>query len=479
MTGNHYEVLGIAEDASPEEIKRAWARGVREHTPDRDPEGNRRLNEARAALLDPDLREAYDRDLHMSPVERDLRARLDGAREAGETGAVVDLLKELLALEPESATLRNQLGVALLEAERWDEGAKVLGGLVARPEGDVALYWGNYGAAQREAARALQPNDFHRPGALAESRRAFGRALELDPENRDLAMGLSLTLLTGEDFEGAIAVAERGVSSDGQDDYEDYELLAHLVMLYARLGRHPNVIATVRRISGVVPPSDAAKRVAARRLVRLANELEDLGYPAEALPVASLATELDPEDEWIAKGLAYFRDAVGVKADFERLDSDLGLPFPVRRMFALYAMNHRGTLEEDEAKAQMDDAFGAMMASPKPNLLAALERVRALYPHLWHLNGPFMDGVLGDLRGQVTPAQRRALEAGILPGRHSRFVRFWNLTLVLAIVGIVMAIVAGTKGSKEYDVWGGLGILWVPVWVVGHALRGLYLRVNR
>lgn len=49
-----YEVLGIPEDChDAEEIRAAWLRGIQAHPPEKDPEGARRLREARDWLTDP------------------------------------------------------------------------------------------------------------------------------------------------------------------------------------------------------------------------------------------------------------------------------------------------------------------------------------------------------------------------------------------------------------------------------------------
>ena len=67
MKIDYYRVLGVAPDASPEEIRLAWRALAREHHPDHHPQGGdsdgssmARLNEAWATLGDPFLREAYD-----------------------------------------------------------------------------------------------------------------------------------------------------------------------------------------------------------------------------------------------------------------------------------------------------------------------------------------------------------------------------------------------------------------------------------
>lgn len=70
----HYEVLGVSDDATAAELRRAYLRLARDHHPDRHAEGApadlaraetemQRLNEAWAALGDEAARARYDRDL--------------------------------------------------------------------------------------------------------------------------------------------------------------------------------------------------------------------------------------------------------------------------------------------------------------------------------------------------------------------------------------------------------------------------------
>lgn len=62
---SHYEVLGVAERASPEEVRAAYRRAARDHHPDAGGSA-RRMSEVNAAwhvLGDPVRRAAYDRQL--------------------------------------------------------------------------------------------------------------------------------------------------------------------------------------------------------------------------------------------------------------------------------------------------------------------------------------------------------------------------------------------------------------------------------
>jgi molecular chaperone DnaJ len=70
MPQDYYDLLGIARDASPDDVRRAYRRLAKQHHPDvndSDPEADQRfktINEAYEVLRDPDKRAAYDRFGH-------------------------------------------------------------------------------------------------------------------------------------------------------------------------------------------------------------------------------------------------------------------------------------------------------------------------------------------------------------------------------------------------------------------------------
>lgn len=67
MAGNFFQTLGLAHDASDEEIRKAYRKLVFQYHPDRNPESPeaeakiRELNEAYEVLSDPETRRAYER----------------------------------------------------------------------------------------------------------------------------------------------------------------------------------------------------------------------------------------------------------------------------------------------------------------------------------------------------------------------------------------------------------------------------------
>ena len=74
-TSNHYETLGISQDATQAEVKQAYRRLVKKFHPDKKPQDSlrnhdqiARINGAYEVLGDPQHRQIYDRHLHAASL---------------------------------------------------------------------------------------------------------------------------------------------------------------------------------------------------------------------------------------------------------------------------------------------------------------------------------------------------------------------------------------------------------------------------
>ena len=146
---DYYEILGVDEDASQQDIKRAYFRLIRSHTPDADPEGFMRIREAYealrsgkkpdgprfAALTDPiaeTVRGEIEKVLHTEnmarvaelaeyaskhyPNEPYFFYQLQKAlRRIGKTGKSVTAGEKLLKLDPENPWYNRELAISYLE----------------------------------------------------------------------------------------------------------------------------------------------------------------------------------------------------------------------------------------------------------------------------------------------------------------------------------------------------------------------------
>ncbi len=108
---DYYRVLGVSQDASTPEIRRAYRRLAREHHPDRNaepdgPERFRTLAEAYAVLNDPGRRARYDHTIR-SPARRD----------APRATAAVLARRGVLELSPREARLAAIMPLTLTTAQ--------------------------------------------------------------------------------------------------------------------------------------------------------------------------------------------------------------------------------------------------------------------------------------------------------------------------------------------------------------------------
>jgi curved DNA-binding protein CbpA len=135
-TGDYYRLLGVTQDASTHEIRRAYRRLARQHHPDRNPQPDsperfRALADAYAVLNDPSRRARYDHILQ-PPARRDLPR----------AGGAVITRRGVLELSPREArlaattslTLTTAGGIALVLPAGVAEGDRVTIGI-----GDVRV----------------------------------------------------------------------------------------------------------------------------------------------------------------------------------------------------------------------------------------------------------------------------------------------------------------------------------------------------
>ena len=129
---DYYEVLGVAKDASEDDIKKAYRKLAMQHHPDRNPENPKseeRFKEAKLAyeiLCDEEKRAAYDRFGHAG-VEQQAAAGAGAAGFGGFADAFGDIFSEIFGQGRgrsnvyRGADLRYNLEISLEEAFKGRE----------------------------------------------------------------------------------------------------------------------------------------------------------------------------------------------------------------------------------------------------------------------------------------------------------------------------------------------------------------------
>lgn len=116
-----YAILGIPESASPEEVRRAYARLVRRHPPESDPSSFARVRRAYEVLRDSARRDEHDAEAIWGEQCRALMHEAEEHLRQGRPARAAALLKRILVLNRSLDTARRLLVRALAAQGRFRE----------------------------------------------------------------------------------------------------------------------------------------------------------------------------------------------------------------------------------------------------------------------------------------------------------------------------------------------------------------------
>ena len=120
----YYDTLGLNPGSSPEEVKKAYFRMVRKHSPEKDPEQFQKIREAYEALKDGPPVERKDYPLPENPAALYyLNEGIKRYRGGDYENAARQYLKALEAA-PDHPFILWQLAYTLMDNENWQKAAK-------------------------------------------------------------------------------------------------------------------------------------------------------------------------------------------------------------------------------------------------------------------------------------------------------------------------------------------------------------------
>ena len=375
----HYVVLGVPRDASDADIKRAWARQVREHPPEKDAEGNQRINEAKQVLLDPKARTRYDAHLnHGSEIDGLVLEALIAA-EAEDHAAAAAALKKAVALAPDDDSMRNLWALETKRAGNPTGAVSIMRGLVKRAP-DVALYHYNLGTLLWELE---DPDEEIR---MLESLTLLSRAVDLEPHNSDYHVGLARCYTRLELFDKAEQAIEAAVMTDGEVNVQDVEALFELPIIHVLAGRLDRIGQDADRIRAVVAGLDEdAHKYCGYRFARLAVELVQAKAFEPAHYCAKAAVRCSPNDPDLNDLVANVGTLCSIEDELTSLGKDSQIPAPIRVLMAMRGLVQIDEMKADDAQETYDAAIDALASLPPLTIVQAMDRARRSYPTLYEL----------------------------------------------------------------------------------------------
>lgn len=398
---SYYDVLGITQSASADEIKRAWARKMREHPPDKDPAGNQAINEAKQTLLDPQARKQYDKMLVHGDAIRSAVVRAESASEAGNhTGACLALM-EILALDPDCHWARDALGLAQHRSGDTQKAIVTLRGLVQRAP-DVALYRHNLGVLLMDCEGPGEA------GRLQEATVELKLAVETQPDDADYRVALAQALRQAERYDEAEAQLEAALMTDGVLDVQDLEALFELVVTHLCSDKIEALDADAARISVAITDADArAAPYCAGRFADLADWAISTDDIVAASWFANIAARFSPADHRIHALVA-------------QTNARIAAALPVRYATSLDSLEDRLN-----ALCSLRQCLTSVyMHESAADLLATAQRCRPGQPATG--GGAVVGGLIGLLAGPLGAAIGAAVGAAMASGPTDEERRRWD-----------------------------------------------------
>lgn len=381
---SHYDVLGVDRAASADEIKKAWAKLIRIHTPDKDPEGNRRLNEAKTTLLDPGARQDYDSLLDYGDDIGDLLFQAQEAEEDENWSAAVDAYKEILAFHPTNHAARNRMALSQYNSGDLEGSRKSFELLIGRND-DVPVYWSNYGHVLMDLAHREEGED---DAVLSEkAREAFERASALEPYNAAHQIALSRYWRSKGEFAKAEEHVERAVSADGKVDMDDMEALFELPWIHLFSEQLDRIQEDADRIRSLVPPDmDDLLDYAAWRFFQMANDLSKHEHHIAAYKLLESGRKLQAEPEDLKPWAIGIEKNYRVQSQAEQLQNDTTLLEAAKGLGLLYTDYYFGHVEEKEADEVTAKLIDALNSWESHHIRVSVDRMQRYYPDIYEIH---------------------------------------------------------------------------------------------
>lgn len=396
---SHYETLRIAPTASPDEVKRAYYRQVREYPPEKAPEQFQKIREAYETLMEPQGRKRYDAMIRHGGEITELLGQAFRFKEAGDNELAVARFKRVLALTPDDDATLNQLGICYCRLKRYDDAVTVYEKLL-RGAADVALYWANYGQTFHQQADSLRADDFRRPPLYQKTRDAYHRAIGLDPTNTEYHVYVAQTYVGERRFNEAAASCERGAAARG--DRPDFDALFYLCEVYLFAGELDQIVATARRIRAALPDDEDARRYAASRFGKFGLDLHKANLYEPARTFYEAARQFDPYSPQLQELAATAGRVADASAEYPRLKEDGSLAEGIRRLVTYFLCDVFGEGIATR-KEVFDSIFEQIFSHHPPLLVSSVRRLRSRYPNCYQLNAAAFDKIEQAARGAMAP----------------------------------------------------------------------------
>lgn len=377
---NFYAVLGVEPDASPDELRRAYYRKVKVHTPEKDPKMFQVVRQAYETLSDPRRRAEYDAmERHGGQVAMLIEEATEALEDDNPEDAVAPL-QRAIALNPHSETPWSMLGIVYLQLEAYDDARKVYARLI-RDHPDTAAYHARLGLCFFHAC------DFD------EARRCFVHAHELEPYNPLYCILVSRCYRNQERWLQAASWAEKAIGADGKEDVQDFDAFEELAIIYGLQRKLDQLAGVAQRASATLADDLEAREYGAMRFAAIGAQFLNAKAIEAASACFNAALQLAPHHAMIREAADNMRSAAAAVADCRMIASDGAIIPPIRALVACRVYLALGLVEAREFQLVLQREAKALFTWSAIDIHRSISRLTR-YPAAYELSKDILNSLL-------------------------------------------------------------------------------------
>ena len=392
MEESIYELFSLDPNASVKEIKKSYVGLIRK---DNLSKTNVKvftfLTQAKDTLCDPTTREIYDslqRIKELLDIYSKEASNLNWAN-------AVKILKQISIEKPEEGEIQKLFKAFPPLAYTFN-----VHDFKCRTE-DYYIE----GQIYRHQANILTGEDRNHSNLAQLARESFKKSIARNSSNSKPYLAIAQTYLKEKAYSEATDWARQAINADGKTDFEDFEALHFLCLIYANSGELQRIEVQVQEISELIPSREARNQAflkfiaSGEELYRNASELSKKSSFSDQFNLfeASLAFKraakvFNPSDEETENQCNKLENLVKAIEQLKNIEEDALFSENFRKLVALSLYDSVSCNVFGNEEDLLSSVIEELVSSFEPSEIAALiERLKFQYSKIYGLNKKVFD----------------------------------------------------------------------------------------
>jgi len=450
MTYEAYTVLEVNPQASIETIKQNYARLYRKYL-NNEAKISSVLQAHEILVDDPQIKEIYDalqfvgelwkiyeKKYYQKTWEEAIETLMRISVEKPNNDDIENLRRVLQRVDHEitysiwqeweklkdGVYIQYRFGLCYTHTQQWSEAIEAYEHLIDQKDNwkpEDSIYWMGFGQVYRHQAEAFQSESANQPGLYQRSRECFKQAISLDPSNSTPYLSIARTYLKENNYSGATAWAEKAMEADGKLDFDDFEALHFLCVVYASSRDFQKIKEIALKIKPLLPNQEKYS-YASSKFTEYANEcyqqaiercdfLEEIDFHAQldlfktSASFLEAAAEFSPKNEEIEKQYIETENLMRALNQFQAVKDDPLFPVSYKNLVVLSFSDYMNLGNSDNKTENfLNSLIIEIAALPGVSFTKLTERLSSQYSEVYNLNKKIFYRVAQELSKQQIKA---------------------------------------------------------------------------